>query len=152
MGICALPTADKQLVARRVGSDLVKKHGKRPYYTVEQVKASARQQNIPEAWDCWALSLYTSPNDFVDHHMTIGESCDYGVMHGKMVDAVTADSALPDIAHHFNSGVGLSDIAHHSDNASVLPDVVHHSSGGADTSWFSDLLDALGSIDLPDFF
>ena len=146
-GICTLATPDKQLLARKVGSDLVRQHWKRRHYTVAEVRAAARRQNIPEAWDCWALSLYTSPNDFVDHHMATGENCDYQVMHAKMVDAVRADSLLPDMIHHPGAGTELPDLGHHSSTGSILPHHSHHSGGSADTSWFSGLLDMLDGLD-----
>lgn len=110
MDICSIATVDKQLLARRVGSDLAKRHRKKRYYSVEEVKAAARRHCIPELWDCWALSFYTSNNDFVDHHIATGEICDYAVMHTKMVDAVTTDAAIPDLSNHSGLGLGLPDL------------------------------------------
>ncbi|MCI0362414.1 MAG: hypothetical protein L0219_00940, partial [Phycisphaerales bacterium] len=114
MDICALPEADKRSLARKVGSGLVKEHGKKRHYTVQEVKAAARRQNFPEAWDCWALSLYASPSDFAEYHERTGEDCDYSSMHERMVEAVSTDA--------------------------VLPDVVRHVTPSTESSWFADLL------------
>lgn len=122
MDICPLPAIDKQLMARRVGHDLVKRHGNKRYYTVEEIKAAARRQKFPDTWDCWALSLYSSPSDFANYHLKTGEICEYSSMHAMMLEAVSADTSLPEVIHH------------------VTP--------ATEGSWFSDLMDSLGSIDI----
>jgi hypothetical protein len=116
---------DKQLLARKIGSELVKSHGKKRYYKVEEVKAAARRQNVPDTWDCWAVSLYSSPSDFGEYHTRIGEPCDYSAMHSSMVEAVSTDTTLPDTIHY------------------VTP--------STEDSWFSDLMDSFLTIDF-DFF
>ncbi len=125
MGICALPITDKKLLANKVGQDLVRTHGKRKHYSVEQVKAACRRQNTPGDWDCWALTLYVQHNDFVDHHVSIGESCDYVSMNGKMVNALST----PDT----ESSTG------------------HYAASAADSSVLSERLDWVSNSDLPDF-
>ena len=92
MDICGLAAIDKRLLGRKVGADLAKRHGSKPHYAVRDIKAAARRCNFPDAWDCWALSLYASPHDFADYHQRTGERCDYASMHESMVDAVALDS------------------------------------------------------------
>jgi hypothetical protein len=127
MDICTLPVADKRHMARRVGQDLTLHHGKKRHYTPKEIRQSARRLNFPDIWDCWALSLYASAPDFADYHAGTGESCDYASMHAAMVEAVATDSVLPD----------------------TLQLAVTAANEG---SWFSDLMDVLGSsdIDFPD--
>ena len=60
MGMEKITVAERRLLARQVGNELVRTHGKKKHYTVPEVKAAARRQKTPEYWDCWALCLYTS--------------------------------------------------------------------------------------------
>jgi hypothetical protein len=122
MGLSLIPVADKQFMAKKVGAVLVKHHGKKPHYTASEVKLSARRLLFPETWDCWALSMFCSPGEFSEFHTRIGEVCDYSSMHQKMVDAVSSDSALPE--------------------------VLHHVSAATESSWFSDLLGLLDTVDM----
>jgi hypothetical protein len=102
MSACALSSADKKVVARNVGRDLVKHHGKKRYYTIPEVKDAARRQSIPIDWDCWALALYTHHLDFADYHRRIGESCDFEEMHKVMMGVAASDMQL------VGDGLGLS--------------------------------------------
>src|ERR1044071_7143392 len=133
MDICALPSVDKRLLAKKVGNDLVKQHGKKPYYTVKEVKESCRRQNFPEAWDCWGLSLYSSPQDFAEYHARTGERCDYQTMHNSMAESLATDDNLADAV-----SPGHSD----------LVDAVHDWSPSNDASWFDSLMDFFSHIDL----
>jgi hypothetical protein len=90
--ICHLASADKRLLANRVGPELVERYGVMPYYSVASIKDAARKLGFPEAWDGWALSLYASPSDFAAYHAQTGEDCDYAAMHAAMLDA-TAEEA-----------------------------------------------------------
>jgi hypothetical protein len=76
-----------------------------------------RRCEFPDVWDCWALSLFTSPNDFSAYHAMLGEACDYASMHADMLGALDSGSLLDffstdffnvdlpsidiDISHHF---------------------------------------------------
>jgi len=133
MDICALPQVDKRLLAKKVGNDLVKKHGKKPHYSITEIKAAARRQNFPEGWDCWALSLYSSPQDFAEHHRRTGETCDYQAMHDSMAEAVSTDRSLADAVS-----------SDHSDVVTAL----HDWSPSESSSWFDSLLDFFSNIDL----
>lgn len=126
MDICALQPVDRQLLARKVGNDLAKRHGKKKHYAIPEIKAAARRSQFPDTWDCWALALYSSPGDFADYHAKTREVCDYGSMHHMMIEAVSSDASLPQ--------------------------AIHQMSPGSEGSWFSELMDYLGSIEvsLPD--
>ena len=122
MDICALPSVDRQLLARKVGNDLAKRHGKKEYYAIQEVKAAARRHRFPDTWDCWALALYSSRSDFDAHHIETGEVCDYSSMHSTMISAVSSDNSLPD--------------------------VIHQVTAATEGSWFSNLMDHLGTIEI----
>jgi hypothetical protein len=89
MAICAISIDDKRAFGKAVGEELVRRHGKQPYYTVPQVRAAARARKYPVDWDCWAMSLYTAPPEFFGYHQSIGESCDYAAMKSEMVATMT---------------------------------------------------------------
>lgn len=47
-----------------------------------------RRCRFPDVWDCWALSLYASREDFDAWHAQTGEVCEYATMHSEMLDAI----------------------------------------------------------------
>jgi len=81
--------ADKKKLGIAVGSDLVRTHGKKRFYSTQQVKASAERTGYSVDLHCWAHCLFSSPTDFAKHHREIGETCDYGAMRAEMTAAVT---------------------------------------------------------------
>jgi hypothetical protein len=93
MGTCAVSSADKRLVARHVGRDLIKHYGKKRSYTVPEVRQAAQRQAISIDWHCWAYALYTDRSTFDEYHRQLGESCDYGTMHRSMMGAVGGNAA-----------------------------------------------------------
>jgi hypothetical protein len=123
MAITPLSSDEKRILARKVGRDLVATHGKKQRYSVDEVKAAARRQEIPPDWDCWALSLYTRRREFDTHHRASGQPCDYAVMRKEMVDTVSTDAGVP--------ADGLGDLD------------IHGVDTDTESSWFSDFLDGL---------
>ena len=93
MGTCALSSADKRLVARRVGRDLIKSYGKKRSYAIPEVRKAAQRQEIPIDWHCWAYALYTDRSTFDEYHRQIGEDCEYETMHQSMMSVVGGDAA-----------------------------------------------------------
>lgn len=92
MGTGTLTSADKRVVARRVGRDLIKHHGKKRCYTMQEVRNAAQRQELSVEWHCWAYALYTDRLTFDAYHREIGESCDYVAMHQNMMEAVGGDA------------------------------------------------------------
>jgi len=86
---CNLAPADKKAYGKAVGEILVKDYGKKKYYSPKEVKRASSNSQYPIDWDCWAMSLYTSPGDFKTYHDAIGESCDYAAMKSEMTSALT---------------------------------------------------------------
>lgn len=87
-----LSSADKRLVARRVGRDLLKNYGRKRSYTVPEVRKAAQRQEISIDWHCWAYALYTDRSTFDDYHRQIGEGCEYESMHQSMMDVLGGDA------------------------------------------------------------
>lgn len=132
MDILSLAPSDKRLLAKKVGNDLVKNHGKKRHYTVSEVKAASRRQNFPDTWDCWALSLYSDPLEFAAYHQRTGEKCNYDEMHNSMAEAVATDNNLGNVIS--------------SEHSEIL-DTVHDWSPNHDSSWFDGLLDFFSNVD-----
>lgn len=99
MRTCAMSPRDRRAQVKAVGDDLVKHHGKKHFYTVQQVKDANRRNNIDVDFACWSHAAFNSHSDFDAYHESIGEQCDYAVMKGEMLESVsnTADSSLFDI-------------------------------------------------------
>lgn len=93
MGTCALSSADKRLLARRVGRDLLKNYGKKRSYTIPEVRKAVQRQSLPIDWHCWAYALYTDRSTFDEYHRQIGESCEYETMHRNIMGIVGGDAA-----------------------------------------------------------
>lgn len=88
---CAISPQDKQAQALAVGDDLVRHHGKRKFYTVEQVKESNRRRNIDIDVACWSHAMFNSHEDFDRLHSGVAEGCDYAAMKSEMLRAVATD-------------------------------------------------------------
>lgn len=93
MAACAISPADRRKQVQLVGSDLLKNHGRKQYYTVEEVKAANRRQGISIDFACWSHATFNSHSDFDKYHASIGESCDYAAMKADMLSSV---SSAPD--------------------------------------------------------
>lgn len=89
MPACAIKPEDRRRQVRLVGNDLVKNHGKKPFYTVQEVKNANRRQGISYDAACWSHALFNSHPDFDEYHQRIGESCDYVGMKRAMAESIT---------------------------------------------------------------
>lgn len=81
--------AERRDQVRRVGNDLVRSHGQKLFYSVDEVKAANRRQNVSAAFDCWSLAAFTSHRDFDAYHLSAGENCDYLSMKSDMLSTVS---------------------------------------------------------------
>jgi hypothetical protein len=87
---CALPPRDKKTQGRRVGNDLVKHHGKRRFYTVQEVRDANRRCDIPLDFGCWSHAMFNTRHDFDHLHDSAGGPCDYEGMKRDMLESVSA--------------------------------------------------------------
>lgn len=114
MPACAIKPADRKQQIRVVGNDLVKHHGKKKFYTVQEVKDANRRQGIDVDVACWSHAFFNSHVDFDTYHTEIGETCDYAAMKREMLDSVTSpadSSTLLDLNFDFDlSWLELPDI------------------------------------------
>lgn len=120
MATCAIALKDKRSLARHVGKHLTARYGKRTHYSPTLVKVTMRRLNYPDAWDCWALSLFTDRNDFTAYHDSLGELCNYATMNSEMLNAVSSDSLLDFVSGDWSigdflpdSGLDVSDFSGH---------------------------------------
>ncbi|MDQ3287409.1 MAG: hypothetical protein M3Q42_03965 [Pseudomonadota bacterium] len=90
---CAISPSDKQAQGKRVGDDLVRRHGKRKFYTVDQVRAANRRNDISLDVGCWSHALFNSHEDFDRLHAAAGEACDYLAMKKEMLVALSSESS-----------------------------------------------------------
>lgn len=92
MNACKIIPLNRREIGTKVGDKLLKKHGKKRFYSRDQVKNALLDSGFPLDVDCWAYSLYTSRQDFDAYHQSIGEVCDYAAMRTEMVTALTESS------------------------------------------------------------
>ena len=86
---CTLAPTDKKAYGKEVGEILLRRHGKKKFYSPAQVKKASVQSKNDIDWHCWAMCLYTSPADFKSYHESIGEACNYASMKEEMTSALT---------------------------------------------------------------
>ena len=99
MPACTIKPADRKAQIRVVGNDLVKNHGKKSFYTVQEVKNANRRQGIKYDFACWSHASFNSHGDFDEYHARIGENCDYAAMKREMFDSI---STSPDASSAFD--------------------------------------------------
>jgi hypothetical protein len=92
MPACAIKLDDRKRQVRAVGKDLVKNYGRKPFYTVQEVKNANRRQGIPYDVACWSHAFFNSHADFDEYHKRIGESCDYIGMKREMAESIAVGS------------------------------------------------------------
>lgn len=90
---CAISPADKRSQAKRVGDELVRKHGKRKFYTVQQVKDANQRAGVNFDAACWSHAMFNTHAEFDRMHSDLGGSCDYAAMKAQMLEAVAADTS-----------------------------------------------------------
>jgi hypothetical protein len=91
---CHVPPANRRGYLRAVGTVLVKDYGKKKYYKPKEVKAAHRKTHWGSMdFSCWAMSTYSSHEDFDAFHEETGEVCDYTEMKGWMLEGIAGDSA-----------------------------------------------------------
>jgi hypothetical protein len=84
-----LSAIDRKAYVTDVGEILVKNHGKKKFYSPEQVKNASKQTKYEVDWHCWAMCVFSSPTDFNAYHESVGENCDYGSMKEEMTSLLT---------------------------------------------------------------
>ena len=63
-----------------VGNDLSQKHGKKYFYSIEEVEAANLRQKVEPRYFCWSHAAFNCHADFIAHHKSIGEVSDYASM------------------------------------------------------------------------
>lgn len=90
---CHIEPKDKKKYISDVGQGLVKRHGKKKYYTPKQVQTVSRELGYRVDWECWAYCFFVTPEDFRIFHEGIGEICDYASMKAMVVAEVVGNAA-----------------------------------------------------------
>lgn len=88
MPACTIAPADRRRQICLVGKDLLKRHGKRNFYAVQEVKNANRRQGISYDFACWSHAFFNSHEDFDAYHQRLGESCDYVAMKKEMAESL----------------------------------------------------------------
>ena len=75
MTSCSISPADRRAQAKAVGDHLARRHGKKPFYTVDEVQDANRLAGIPLDVCCWSHAFFNSHADFDAMHAAAGEAC-----------------------------------------------------------------------------
>lgn len=79
---------DKRAVGKAVGDQLLKRHGKKRFYTVHEVADVVHTLTLGSEALSQSLALFSTPDDFNAYHATIGEDRDYGRLKEEMFEAM----------------------------------------------------------------
>lgn len=84
---CAQAPNDKREYIATIGDILVKDYGKKKYYKPAEVKKAHKKSNYAESLDfsCWAMSVFSSHDDFEAYHQQTEDICDYTKMKTEML-------------------------------------------------------------------
>lgn len=94
MPACELKPEDKKKFVSDVGHRLVREHGRKKYYTPEQIRKAARDSGYADDIVCWAYCMYSSPSDFAAIHEAAGEVCDYVDMKSEVLSDLATDGSF----------------------------------------------------------
>ena len=96
------PTNKKEYITE-IGKILVEKNGKKKYYKPKEIKEAHRTSKWYDVIDfsCWAMSIFSSHDDFDRYHAKTGEVCNYAEMKTEMLSGLSISSSdwteIPDI-------------------------------------------------------
>ncbi|GDY11738.1 hypothetical protein LBMAG53_06160 [Planctomycetota bacterium] len=93
MPACALKPSDKRAQIIAVGKDLVEHHGKKNFYTIDEVKAANHRLKIIDDYVCWSHAFFNSRLDFDLYHAAKGELCDYFSMKSELAQSISPTDA-----------------------------------------------------------
>ncbi len=104
---CPPAPSNKKEYITEIGKLLIQQNGKKKYYKPEEVKKAHKKSTWYNPLDvldfsCWAISIFSSHNDFDNYHVTTDEACDYAVMKSEMLSGLSAKDAtdwtmIPDL-------------------------------------------------------
>lgn len=98
MAACEMKPADKKAFVGAVGEELVRRHGKRNYYRLDDISKAATARGYPVDVHCWAYCIFSAPQDFKALHDALGEICDQGKMKAEVLSDLSGGSfEWPDI-------------------------------------------------------
>jgi hypothetical protein len=85
MPACHIEPADKKALVGAVGQELVRVHGKKKYYTPQEVRRAAETRGYDLDVHCWAYCVYLDHGTFDALHAGAGEVCDYTTMRASVL-------------------------------------------------------------------
>jgi hypothetical protein len=96
---CQPSPVNKRAYITDIGRILVKDHGRKKYYTPEEVK---RAHNKRKGYDtvemvdfsCWAIATFSSHTDFDNYHKQIDEPCEYSEMKAEMLQGLSSGEVV----------------------------------------------------------
>ncbi len=87
-----------------LATKLRKRYGRERHYTPEQVKTTARDAGVSNAFICFAFAMYCDREAFDAYHLAAGESCDYVAMREEIGPIVGVDGTGFDASDFVGDG------------------------------------------------
>lgn len=94
--VCHPAPVDKRRYIGDIGRILVRDYGKKKYYEPKEVKEAHKKSDWGPGLDfsCWAMSTFSSHDDFDRHHELTGEVCDYTEMKSTMLEGISTSESV----------------------------------------------------------
>lgn len=93
MSASDLAAGEKVALGKAVGEELLRRDGRKRFYSAREVKAAATWAGYPPDQHAWAMALFMTPADFTAYQRTVGETCNYVVMKRDMLAALTDEAS-----------------------------------------------------------
>lgn len=107
-------------------------HGAREHYTPREVVATARREQLPEDYLCYAIAMYCDRASFDAYHVERGEvGCSYERMWAELSASVTGQ--VPAASGCADDGADSGDV---DDVAAALADASSVDAGGFESGGF----------------
>lgn len=92
---CPPAPSNKEQYIKEIGQELVATYGKKDFYKPEEVRQSHQKKkcslDLDPDFACWAMSIFSSHQDFDVYHRQEGPMCDYSEMRTEMLGGSESD-------------------------------------------------------------
>jgi hypothetical protein len=75
-------------VAGKTGGELLRRFGKKKYYSKAMINSAAARQGIEPEWLFWLYALFGSKSTFNEAKRAANEACEYDAMRIQMVHQI----------------------------------------------------------------
>ena len=80
---------------RKLGPALLARYGRAKHYSVNQIRVTADKLGLDTDYICYAYACFSERAAFEEHHVMLGESCDWGAMRSEVLQSPFGNESHP---------------------------------------------------------